>query len=66
MNQRVKVQEVFDPELYNHMQVFLLKIYLDECRVNGDSRDKNEILTEWIKLHSEEFRKNWCEHQHHC
>jgi len=63
MNQQEKIPEVGNILLYNNMQIFFMKIYLDVCRRNGDNRNKNEILSEWIKDHSEEFRCEWCRFQ---
>lgn len=63
MCQRVTIPEVFDNKLYNNMQLFFMQIYLEMCIKNGDKRNKNEILAEWIKDHSAEFRLEWCKNQ---
>ena len=63
MKQKETIPEVFDQKLYNNMQIFFMKIYLQMCIENGDTREKNEILAEWIKENSAVFRCEWCKHQ---
>lgn len=37
----------------------LMILYLSQKRSLGDKREKNEILIEWIKIYSEQFRIMW-------
>lgn len=63
MFQKETIPNVNDCMLYNHMQVYFIELYLDLCRKNGDVREKNEIVAEWIKTNSAKFRDKWCEYQ---
>jgi len=44
---------------YLDLQVKLMNISLIHCRNKGDKRDKNIIFTEWINIHSQQFRYMW-------
>ena len=63
MKQKEVIPEVYDKYLYNQVQVYFMNIYLEMCKENGDTRDKNEILAEWIEIHSADFRLIWCKNQ---
>ena len=55
------VENINNKKLYLKIEIMIMEMYVSLCREKNDSRNKNEILTEWIKNHSAEFRKSWCE-----
>jgi len=63
MSHKRSVPKVNQPILYNNMQCYLIKTYLDVVRDNGDHREKNEIVAEWINKNSATFREEWCKYQ---
>jgi len=44
---------------YGNFEIKLMSLYLAQMRSQGDTRSKNEILIEWIKIYSEQFRIMW-------
>jgi hypothetical protein len=42
-------------------QIIQIKIYLENKRSEGDERDKQEIVAEWIANCAAEYRDKWYE-----
>lgn len=49
-------------ELYLSDEIDTMKEYYEKKRIQGDDRDKNEILKEWVESSAiNEFERKWYE-----
>lgn len=46
-------------QIYCKVLAAILKVYIKQKRLKGDTRSNNEIVKEWIYYYSDRFRRFW-------